>query len=73
MVCSALRGLFVYRTEPKRPVDRYHPPCSLSCAACSCAAGGYLASHVVYAYLVPLDLRADGCTVLTGDREYTVS
>jgi len=26
MVCSALRGLFVYRNELKRPVDRYHPP-----------------------------------------------
>ena len=26
MVCSALRGLFVYRNELERPVDRYHPP-----------------------------------------------
>ena len=69
MVCSALRGLFVYRTELKRPVDRYHPPCSLSCG---CLLGD-ISRVVVYAYLVPLDLRADGCTVLTGDREYTVS
>jgi hypothetical protein len=64
MVCSALRGLFVYRTELKRPVDRYHPPCSLSCAACW--GTSWFLRVVVYAFLVPLDLRADGCTVLTG-------
>ena len=65
MVCSALRGLFVYRNELKRSVDRYHPP-----SLC------WGISRVFYAYL-SLDLCAlltpytDGCTVLTG--EYTVS
>ena len=46
MVCSALRGLFVYRNELKRPVDRYHPP-----SLC------WGISRVLYAYL-PLDLCA---------------
>ena len=69
MVCSALRGLFVYRTELKRPVDRL--PSTLFLVVC-CLLGD-ISRVVVYAYLVPLDLRADGCTVLTGDREYTVS
>jgi len=72
MVCSALRGLFVYRTELKRPVDRYHPPCSLSCAACwgislrfvvSCvyAVGGAYTQKLVYTrggtYTHPLCIR----------------
>jgi hypothetical protein len=60
MVCSALRGLFVYRNELKRPDDRYHPP-SL------CWGISRVLLRVPTARLV----RADGCTVLTG--EYTVS
>ena len=49
MVCSALRGLFVYRNELKRPDDRYHPP-----SLC------WGISRVLYACL-PLDL----CALLT--------
>ena len=52
MVCSALRGLFVYRNELKRPVDRYHPP-----SLC------WGISRVLYALYLPLDLCA-----LTGVR-----
>jgi hypothetical protein len=55
MVCSALRGLFVYRTELKRPVDRYHPPCSLRL-------GDIARESVVYARTYRSNwVRADGC------------